>query len=156
VSWVQNFSATGYVWTLYTDEAKTQRFMSLAFDANGHLTHIDLNSGHMPARMPALYHEDGEEESNEYVILKCSVDENGEEHIVPALPITLVNATGAGDSMIAGFLAMVDKGESYAEALLYASACGTATALTSGMARRERIDETVARLKEFMASQPQA
>ena len=86
----------------------------------------------------------------------CLVDENGEEHIVPALPITLVNATGAGDSMIAGFLAMVDKGQSYAEALLYASACGTATALTSGMARRERIDETVARLKEFMASQPQA
>ena len=36
--------------------------MSLTFDANGHLTHIDLNSGHMPARMPALYHEDGEEE----------------------------------------------------------------------------------------------
>lgn len=62
VSWVQNFSATGYVWTLYTDEARTQRFMSLTFDANGHLTHIDLNSGHMPARMPALYHEDGEEE----------------------------------------------------------------------------------------------
>ena len=62
VSWVQNFSATGYVWTLYLDEAKTQRFMSLTFDANGHLTHIDINSGHMPERMPALYHEDGEEE----------------------------------------------------------------------------------------------
>ena len=62
VSWVQNFSATGYMWTLYTDEAKTQRFMSLTFDANGHLTHIDINSSHMPERMPALYHEDGEEE----------------------------------------------------------------------------------------------
>ena len=62
VSWVQNFSATGYVWTLYTDEAKTQRFMSLTFDANGHLTHIDINSGHLPARMPALYSENGEEE----------------------------------------------------------------------------------------------
>lgn len=62
VSWVQNFSATGYMWTLYTDEAKTQRFMSLTFDANGHLTHIDINSGHLPARMPALYSEDGEEE----------------------------------------------------------------------------------------------
>ena len=62
VSWVQNFSATGYMWTLYTDEAKTQRFMSLTFDANGHLTHIDINSGHLPARMPALYRENGEEE----------------------------------------------------------------------------------------------
>lgn len=62
VSWVQNFSATGYVLTLYTDEARAQRFMSLTFDANGHLTHIDINNGHMPARMPALYNEDGEEE----------------------------------------------------------------------------------------------
>lgn len=62
VSWVQNFSATGYMWTLYTDEAKTQRFMSLTFDANGHLTHIDINPDHVPARMPALYSEDGEEE----------------------------------------------------------------------------------------------
>ena len=62
VSWVQNFSATGYMWTLYTDEAKTQRFMSLTFDANGHLTHIDINSGHLPARMPALSSENGEEE----------------------------------------------------------------------------------------------
>lgn len=62
VSWVQNFSATGYVWTLYTDEAKTQQFMSLTFDGNGHLTHIDINPGHMPARMPALYSENGEEE----------------------------------------------------------------------------------------------
>ena len=62
VSWVQNFSATGYMWTLYTDEAKTQRFMSLTFDANGHLMNIDINSGHMPARMPTLYSEDGEEE----------------------------------------------------------------------------------------------
>lgn len=62
VSWVQNFSATGYMWTLYTDEAKTQRFMSLTFDANGHLTHIDINSSHMPERMPALSNEDGEEE----------------------------------------------------------------------------------------------
>ena len=62
VSWVQNFSATGYIWTLYLDEAKTQRFMSLIFDANGHLTNIDINSGHLPARMPTLYSENGEEE----------------------------------------------------------------------------------------------
>ena len=34
--------------------------MSLTFDANGHLTHIDINNGHMPARMPALSNEDDE------------------------------------------------------------------------------------------------
>lgn len=81
----------------------------------------------------------------------CLVDSDGEEHIVPALPIKLVNATGAGDSMIAGFLSQVDKGNSYEEALIYASACGTATALTKGMARRARIDETVDLLKAHMA-----
>lgn len=61
VSWVQNFSATGYVWTLYLDEAHTQRYMTLTFDANGHLTGIDLAGNHAPARMPVLYEEDEEE-----------------------------------------------------------------------------------------------
>lgn len=60
VSWVQNFSATGYVWTLYLDEEHTQRFMTLTFDANGHLTNIDLAGSNAPARMPALYEEEDE------------------------------------------------------------------------------------------------
>ena len=60
VSWVQNFSATGYVWTLYTDEAHTQ----LTFDANGHLTGIDLAGNQAPARVPALYEEDEEESTH--------------------------------------------------------------------------------------------
>ncbi|MBQ7530109.1 MAG: hypothetical protein IJT12_00170 [Paludibacteraceae bacterium] len=60
VSWVQNFSATGYVWTLYLDEEHTQRFMTLTFDANGHLTNIDIASNNAPARSPALY--EGEED----------------------------------------------------------------------------------------------
>lgn len=61
VSWVQNFSATGYVWILYTDEAHTQRYMTLTFDANGHLTGINLAGNQAPARVPALYEEDEEE-----------------------------------------------------------------------------------------------
>ena len=61
VSWVQNFSATGYVWILYTDEAHTQRYMTLTFDANGHLTGIDLTGNQAPARVPALNEEDEEE-----------------------------------------------------------------------------------------------
>lgn len=40
----------------------TQSDTTMFYDANGNLTHIDINSGHMPERMPALYHEDGEEE----------------------------------------------------------------------------------------------
>jgi len=50
ISWVQNFSATGYVWTLYLDEAQTQQFMQLTFDSNGRLTGIDIR------RTPALSH----------------------------------------------------------------------------------------------------
>ncbi len=65
VSWVQNFSATGYVWILYTDEAHTLRYMTLTFDANGHLTGIDLAGNQAPARVPALYEED-EEESTQF------------------------------------------------------------------------------------------
>lgn len=65
VSWVQNFSATGYVWTLYTDEAHTQRYMTLTFDANGHLTGIDLAGNQAPARVPAL-NEDNEEEATQF------------------------------------------------------------------------------------------
>ena len=61
VSWVQNFSATGYVWTLYLDEEHTQRYMTLTFDASGHLTGIDLAGNQAPARVPALYEEDEEE-----------------------------------------------------------------------------------------------
>ena len=64
VSWVQNFSATGYVWTLYLDEEHTQRYMTLTFDANGHLTNIDMAGNHAPARMPALY--EGEEEPTHF------------------------------------------------------------------------------------------
>ena len=61
VSWVQNFSATGYVWTLYLDEAHTQRYMTLTFDANGHLISIDIaNNNNAPAKLPALY--EGEED----------------------------------------------------------------------------------------------
>ncbi len=63
VSWVQNFSATGYVWTLYLDEAHTQRFMSLTFDENGHLTSIDFGTSPAPRHAPALYNGDGDEET---------------------------------------------------------------------------------------------
>lgn len=44
VSWVQNFSATGYVWTLYSDEAHTQMVMTLTFDQRGHLKSIVLGN----------------------------------------------------------------------------------------------------------------
>ncbi|HCS88318.1 MAG TPA: hypothetical protein DIW30_08020 [Bacteroidales bacterium] len=51
VSWVQNFSATGYVWTLYSDEAHTQMVMTLTFDQRGYLKSIVLgNAASAPQR----------------------------------------------------------------------------------------------------------
>ncbi|MBQ6490805.1 MAG: 1-phosphofructokinase [Atopobiaceae bacterium] len=90
------------------------------------------------------------------VIVSCGkhgsalLDENGEAHITAVPPCRLVNATGAGDSMVAGFLAKVDQGESYDRALRFASACGSATASSKGLAKRETIERLAALLDEVM------
>lgn len=44
VSWVQNFSATEYVWTLYSDEQQTNMVMELTFDRRGYLTDIVIGN----------------------------------------------------------------------------------------------------------------
>ena len=90
------------------------------------------------------------------VIISCGghgsllLDENGMEHIVPTAKVRLVNATGAGDSMVGGFLAQVSRGYDYETALIYASACGTATAASRGIAKRDKIDRVVAALYKKM------
>ncbi len=66
ISWVSNADADSYTLTLYTDEAKTKRFMSLTFDANGHLTRIDINSNSAPERMMPLDDEEEEKRFAEY------------------------------------------------------------------------------------------
>ena len=90
------------------------------------------------------------------VIISCGghgsllLDENGAEHVVPTAKIRLVNATGAGDSMVGGFLAQVTRGADYETALIFASACGTATAASKGIAKRATIDRVVAALYKKM------
>ncbi len=90
------------------------------------------------------------------VIVSCGghgaalVDEFGEEHIVPTAKIKLVNATGAGDSMVAGFIAKVEQGASYEDALVFASACGTATAGSKAIAKKATIDRVVNALHKQM------
>ncbi|MBF0915768.1 MAG: 1-phosphofructokinase family hexose kinase [Atopobium sp.] len=90
------------------------------------------------------------------VIVSCGgagsllLDEYGTEHIVPTAKIRLVNATGAGDSMVAGFLAKTTAGYDYDTALIYASACGTATAASRGIAKRTTIDRVVTALYKKM------
>ena len=49
VSWVQDFSATGYEWVLYADEARTQQVMTLVFNAFGNITELRLGDGFMHA-----------------------------------------------------------------------------------------------------------
>ena len=69
--------------------------------------------------------------------------------------IKLVNATGAGDSMVAGFIAKTDAGVDYETALRFASACGTATAASKGIAKRATIDRVYEALCEMMNKKPQ-
>lgn len=92
------------------------------------------------------------------VIVSCGghgaalVDEHDEEHTVPTAKIKLVNATGAGDSMVAGFIAKVLEGASYQDALVFASACGTATAGSKAIAKRATIDRVVAALNKQISA----
>ena len=65
------------------------------------------------------------------------LDEHGKFHRCPAHPITPVNTVGSGDSMVAGFLAGMDKGYDYA--LKLGLACGGATACAEGLATAEDI-----------------
>jgi 1-phosphofructokinase len=91
------------------------------------------------------------------VIVSCGghgsllYDEYGEIHCCPTARIKLVNATGAGDSMVAGFIAKTDAGVDYETALRFASACGTATAASKGIAKRATIDRVVERLDKLIA-----
>ncbi|MBR4444759.1 MAG: 1-phosphofructokinase [Solobacterium sp.] len=52
---------------------------------------------------------------------------------------TVVNSVGAGDSMVAGFLAGWTKTQRYDEALKLGTACGSATAFHSGLAAYREI-----------------
>lgn len=65
------------------------------------------------------------------------LDVSGTEYFAPAITITPVNTVGAGDSMVAGFLAGVDYG--YETALRLSIAAGSATAASSGLATKEEI-----------------
>ena len=67
------------------------------------------------------------------------LDEFGVIHKQSVLGGKPVNTVGAGDSMVAGFLAGIDKG--YAYALLSGAAAGGATACNEGLATKEQIED---------------
>lgn len=66
------------------------------------------------------------------------LDENGEIHVCGVCQGTVKNSVGAGDSMVAGFIAGVGKGD-YEYALRLGTAAGGATAFSDGLAQRNDI-----------------
>ena len=73
------------------------------------------------------------------------IDENGEKHSFGAIDGKVVNTVGAGDSMVAGFIAgYLQKGD-YEYALKLGSAAGAATAFREGVAKREEIVELLSK-----------
>lgn len=69
------------------------------------------------------------------------VDEFGGVHKAGTLKQTVVNTVGAGDSMVAGFIAGYLKTNDYGYALKLGSACGNATSFLPGLATKEKIYE---------------
>ena len=69
------------------------------------------------------------------------VDENGKVHMMRAPKGEVVNAVGAGDSMVAGFLAGWHDKKEYGHAFRLAVASGSASAFSEDFATREEIME---------------
>ena len=73
------------------------------------------------------------------------VDETGKVHTCGVCKGTVKNSVGAGDSMVAGFVAGSAQGD-YEYALKLGTASGGATAFSDGLAVREKIDELLKQL----------
>lgn len=74
------------------------------------------------------------------------LDENGETHVCGVCRGIVKNSVGAGDSMVAGFIAGCEK--SYDYALKLGTASGGATAFSDGLAQKEKIFELIKQLDE--------
>lgn len=73
------------------------------------------------------------------------LDENGKTHICGVCKGTVKNSVGAGDSMVAGFIAGCEKA-GYEFALKLGTAAGGATAFSEGLATKEKINELLSQL----------
>jgi 1-phosphofructokinase len=73
------------------------------------------------------------------------LDENGAFHTCGACRGTVINSVGAGDSMVAGFLAGAERGD-YGYALKLGAAAGGATAFSEGLAQKNEIFELLKQL----------
>lgn len=74
--------------------------------------------------------------------------ENGEVYMLPAPKGMLVNAVGAGDSMVAGFIAGWLESQSYSHAFRMGIAAGSASAFSRLLATREEIQRIYRQLEK--------
>lgn len=86
------------------------------------------------------------------VLVSCGGDgallleESGAVHCAAAPRGIVVNSVGAGDSMLAGFVAGWLQSGSFTSALRLGIACGSATAFSLGLAGRSQIDALLAQI----------
>ncbi|MGN0571369.1 MAG: 1-phosphofructokinase [Candidatus Fimenecus sp.] len=73
--------------------------------------------------------------------------ESGERYSMPAVQGEVKNAVGAGDSMVAGFLAGYFQKGDYLYALKLGLAAGSATAFSEGLAKRDTIIEILQKMQ---------
>ena len=74
------------------------------------------------------------------------LDETGTVHRMGCPKGKVVNSVGAGDSMVAGFVAGWQSTGDFLHALRLGTACGSATAFSLGLATRQKIDELLKQL----------
>lgn len=74
------------------------------------------------------------------------LDEQGQQHRIQSPTGTVINSVGAGDSMVAGFLAGWLETGSYEYALKLGTAAGSATAFSLGLANRDAIHTLLQRI----------
>ncbi len=75
------------------------------------------------------------------------LDEQGGFHQIAAPQGTVRNSVGAGDSMVAGFLAGYLQSGSFEQALRMGAATGSATAFSDGLATRETVEGLLRRME---------
>lgn len=77
------------------------------------------------------------------------LDADNKQYIVSAPEGTVISSVGAGDSMVAGFIAAIENGLEMKKALRLSIACGSATAFSSGLANTEKIATLYKKTKIF-------
>ena len=75
------------------------------------------------------------------------VDETGKVLTSNTPKGTLINSVGAGDSMLAGFMAKYIETNDFKESLMQGTASGSATAFSVGIAKRELIEALIPQIK---------